>query len=53
MPKPTIKAPNPKAAQMAQARSHGQQGAAMKAMHAAPKATTPVIRPPSRGAKRK
>ena len=62
MPKPTARpmkpagsraAPSMKAAPMAQQRSHGQQGAAMKAMHAAPKATTPVIRPPSRGAKRK
>lgn len=39
-------APSAKANPMAAARSHGQQGAAMKAAHAPPpKATTPVQRP--------
>lgn len=40
-------APSPKANAMAQARSHGQQGITMKALHAkSGVVTTPVIRPP-------
>ena len=41
-------APSPKASPMAQARSHGQRGAEMKATHAknGGAVTTPVIRPP-------
>lgn len=57
-PKPFGKSAVPtKANPMAAARSHGQQGAAMKAAHAAPpKVGLPVMRPPKapmRGGKRK
>ena len=59
MPKPSARpmkpagsraAPSAKAAPMAQARSHGQQGAAMKAMHAKMMPPKPM---PVRGGKRK
>lgn len=38
-------APSAKASPMAAQRSHGQQGAAMRAAHAQPKASAPSIQP--------